>query len=195
MVEEQHVTQYGALMDPSCSWLENLLLHEYNECYLYWSCFETETDDEVKKIWERYFDMEVGHLHKAAELLQQYEGKEWQQVLPQGEFPELLRFAPQIDYVRKVLKNTVELTAAGEDYLPVDQADPQSPFFRYQEAVNKGGPEAVPSHCIIRTYQEKNGEDYRYQTKKHPVPALADRTADNTRLGRVPGASKTDPKG
>ena len=119
MVEEQHVTQYGALMDPSCTWLENLLLHEYNECYLYWSCFETETDDEVKKIWERYFDMEVGHLHKAAQLLQKYEGKEWQQVLPQGEFPELLRFAPQIDYVRKVLKNTVELTAPGFSLLPV----------------------------------------------------------------------------
>lgn len=189
MVEEEHVTQYGALLDPGCTWLENLLLHEYNECYLYWSCFETETDDEVKKIWERYFEMEVGHLHKAAQLLQKYEGKEWQQVLPQGEFPELLRFAPQIDYVRKVLKKTVELTAAGEDYLPVDQVAPDSPFFRYQEAANKGGPEAVPSHCIIRTYQEKKGEDYRYQTKKHPVPALADRTADNTRLGRVPGAA------
>lgn len=190
MVEEEHVTQYGALMDPSCTWLENLLLHEYNECYLYWSCFETETDDHVKKIWERYFDMEVGHLHKAAKLLQKYEGKEWQEVLPQGEFPELLRFEPQIDYVRKVLKNTVELTAGGEDYLSVDQIAPDSPFFRYQEAVNKGGPEAVPSHKIIWTYQEKNGEDYRYQTKKHPVPALADRTADNTQLGRMPETAK-----
>ena len=134
--------------------------------------------------------MEVGHLHRAARLLQKYEGKEWRQVLPQGEFPELLRFEPQIDYVRKVLKNTVELTAAGEDYLPVDHAAPDAPFFRYQEAVNKGGPDAVPSHCIIRAYQEKNGEDYRYQTKKHPVPALAGRTADNTQLGRVPGAAK-----
>lgn len=190
MVEEQHVTQYGALMDPSCTWLENLLLHEYNECYLYWSCLETETDDHVKKIWERYFDMEVGHLHKAAQLLQRYEGKEWQQVLPQGEFPELLRFAPQIDYLRKVLKSTVELTAAGEDYLPVDEIAPDSPFFQYQEAANKGGPEAVPSHCVIQTYQEKNGEDYRYQTKKHPVSALADRTTDNTQLGRVPGTPK-----
>ena len=111
-------------------------------------------------------------------------------MLPQGEFPELLRFEPQIDYVRKVLKNTVELTAGGEDYLPVDQIAPDSPFFQYQEAVNKGGPEVVPSHKIIWTYQEKNGEDYRYQTKKHPVPALADRTADNTQLGRMPETAK-----
>lgn len=191
MVEEQHVTQYGSLMDPNCTWLENLLLHEYNECYLYWSCIETETDDCVKKIWEQYFDMEVGHLHKAAQLLQKYEGKTWQQVLPQGEFPELLRFRSQIDYVRKVLKNTVELTAVGEEYQPVDRLAPDAAFFQYQEAVNKGGPKAVPSHCTIRTYQEHNGEDYRYQTKDHPVPALADRTADNTQLGRVPGVSQT----
>lgn len=144
----------------------------------------------MKKIWEQYFDMEVRHLHKAVRLLQKYEGKDWQQVLPQGEFQELLHFEPQIDYVHKVLKNTVELTAAGEDYPPIDQAAPDSPFFRYQEVVNKGGPEAVPSHCIIRTYQEEEGKDYRYQTKKHPVPVLADRTTDNTQLGRVPGAPK-----
>lgn len=186
MVEEQHVTQYGALMDPSCSWLENLLLHEYNECYLYWSCCETETDEYVKKIWEHSFDVEVSHLHKAARLLGKYEGKEWQQVLPQGEFPAPLRFEPQIDYVRKVLKNTVELTADCEEYTPVNCVAPDAPFFRYQAAVNKGGPDAVPSHRIICEYQEENGQDYRYQTKQHPVPALADRKTDNTELGRVP---------
>ena len=46
MVEEQHVTQYGGLMDPNCTWLENLLLHEYTECYLYDSFYE----DEVTQI-------------------------------------------------------------------------------------------------------------------------------------------------
>ena len=34
MVEEQHVTHYGSLIDPSMSWLEMLLWHEYQECYL-----------------------------------------------------------------------------------------------------------------------------------------------------------------
>lgn len=54
MIEEQHVTQYGALLDPGMTWLENLLLHEYTECYLYWSCVEDETDLHIKKIWERF---------------------------------------------------------------------------------------------------------------------------------------------
>ena len=33
-VEEEHVTQYESLMDPSATWLEMLLWHEYVECYL-----------------------------------------------------------------------------------------------------------------------------------------------------------------
>ena len=36
MIEEQHVTGYGALLDPSCTWLESWVMHEYTECYLYW---------------------------------------------------------------------------------------------------------------------------------------------------------------
>ena len=39
MIEEQHVTHYGSLLDPTCTWLENLLLHEYMECYLYYSFY------------------------------------------------------------------------------------------------------------------------------------------------------------
>ena len=50
MVEEQHVTHYGALLDPTCTWLENMLLREYMECYLYYSFFETEVDPYVKKM-------------------------------------------------------------------------------------------------------------------------------------------------
>lgn len=50
MIEEQHVTQYGALLDTKCTWLESLLMHEYTECYLYWSCFNDETDRPVKNL-------------------------------------------------------------------------------------------------------------------------------------------------
>ena len=40
MIEEQHVTQYGSLLDPNCTWLEGLLMHQYVEAYLYYSCME-----------------------------------------------------------------------------------------------------------------------------------------------------------
>ena len=33
MIEEQHVSLYGGLKDTTCTWLEELLMHEYTECY------------------------------------------------------------------------------------------------------------------------------------------------------------------
>lgn len=50
-IEEQHVTHYGSLEDPNASWFERLLLHEYNECYLYYSCMESEVNGRIKGYW------------------------------------------------------------------------------------------------------------------------------------------------
>ncbi len=184
MIEEQHVTQYGALLDTSCTWLENLLMHEYTECYLYWSCVEDETDPAVKRIWEQHFEQEVSHLHAAEELLKTYEGKEACQVIPEGTFPELLRFGPQKAYVRKVIKNTVTNTAMGEDpAVPVDTLPKDNTFHAYQQAVC---PDAarVASHQVISETIGNNGKDYRFEEKPHPVEALRDRTVDNITIAR-----------
>ena len=184
MIEEQHVTQYGALLDPACTWLENLLNHEYTECYLYYSCYEDETDEKVKKIWEQHFEQEVAHLHHAARLLQTYEGKDWYQVIPDGEFPQLLKFTPQKEYVRKVLKKTVCNTALKEDpAVPVSELPRDAAFFSYQAMVNTK-PESVPSHAVIEAQITAAGQDYRFEDKAHPIEELRSRTADNTTLAR-----------
>ena len=184
MIEEQHVTQYGALLDPACTWLENLLNHEYTECYLYYSCYEDETNDKVKKIWEQHFEQEVAHLHHAARLLQTYEGKDWYQVIPDGEFPQLLKFSPQKEYVRKVLKKTVCNTALLEDpSVPVSELPRDAAFFSYQATVNTK-PETVPSHAVIEAEIAAAGQDYRFEEKTHPIEELRSRTADNTTLAR-----------
>jgi rubrerythrin len=86
-----------------------LLWHEYCECYLYWSAYKTECDEKIKKLWEMNLDMEIGHLHKAAELLKKYEKKEWQQVISDGEFPAPISLHENVEYVRTVLKNTVNI--------------------------------------------------------------------------------------
>ena len=39
LIEEQHVTQYESLKDPNCTWLEQWVLHEYTEAYLYYSAY------------------------------------------------------------------------------------------------------------------------------------------------------------
>lgn len=182
-VEEQHTTLCGALRDTTCSWCEELLMNEYAECYLYHSLWLDETDKYVKRVWEQHFDDELVHLHKAAELLQRFDGKVWQQVLDKGEFPEPIRFGSNIEYIRNVLADTVNVTAHGEDYVEVTELPTDSKFFEYQSEVNVRDSD-VASHNVIGKYIADNGRDYRFQVAEHPVEELRDRNRDNTTVGR-----------
>ena len=183
MVEEQHVSQYGSLLNPCMSWLENLLAHQFTECYLYWSCYETETCPHIRDIWDFMFQQELMHLHIAENLLKEYEGKQWQQVIPDGEFPMPLVLESNIEYVRGVLGSTVQLTAKRESY--VDVCEMQSGTFAdYQNQVNLPK-ENVMSHRMIEDYIAAHGQDYRYETAPNPVEDLRDRKCDNTCVGRM----------
>ena len=184
MIEEQHVSQYGSLIDPVCSPLEKLLMHEYTEAYLYYSAYETETDKKLKAVWEEFFAQEIAHLHFAAELLKKYDKKDWQQVIPNANFPELLALSEQKAYVRNILKNTVNETGMREDFSTVDALSDAFDFFSYQKRVN-GSATGVASHEVIEKHIKELGEDYRYELKEHPVPALRKRDEDNYTVGRV----------
>lgn len=183
MIEEQHVSQYGSLIDPNRTPLECLLMHQYTECYLYYSCLQDETDPAVREIWSRFFEAETAHLHLAARLLEQYDGIPWQEVIPDGEFPTLLSLHSNIEYVRGVLAAQVDLTAHRETYVPADNLPDDSDFARYQELVNHAV-ESVPSHRVIERYMSRFGTDYRYETGLNPIEALQDRRHDNTSVGR-----------
>ena len=183
LVEEQHVSHYGSLMDVNCTWLENLLMHQYTECYLYYSCMETETCPQIKKVWERLFEQELAHLEKAAHLLWREEHKEWQQVVGEGTFPSPLQLCSNIPYVRSVLQSTVDLTACRESYARVSALEPETDFFRYQQHVNHDV-EGVASHTVIEKSIRRNGEDYRFETAPNPIAALRDRREDNVEIGR-----------
>ncbi len=183
MIEEQHVTQYGSLMDPTLTPFECMLMHEYGEAYLYYSCYQDETDKRIRKIWEEMFEQEVLHLHMAADLLKKYERKDWQQVIPVGDFPELLKFHSNKEYIRGVLES-VQLTAKGEDYCNVCDLPDGYRFYQYQGLVNLGKTTTVATHNVIKEYIRINGEDYRYQVKEHPIKELRSRTKDNTNVGR-----------
>lgn len=183
MIEEQHVSQYGSLLDPNCTWLENLLLHEYTECYLYYSFYQDELDVNVKSIWELHLQQEIAHLHKAVELLRKYENKDWQQVIPGGEFPKLLQFHDTRDYVRQILGQQILLTANREQYTPVPELSKNHDFFFYQNKVNHDV-NAVASHNVIAQHQQKYNVDYRAEAQTNPVQELTDRTVDNTTIAR-----------
>lgn len=187
MVEEQHVTQYESLMDPTSTWLECLLMHEYAECYLYYSAMSEETDEIAKKIWAMHYEQELAHLHYAASLLKKYEKKEWAQVIPDAEFPQLLTFNDNHEknkhYIRNILKNTVGNTSVLEEYTDLNNVPDDYQYFKYNAAINKT-PSAVASHKVIDSYISEFGEDYRFTVADHPVKSLRNRKEDNIDLGR-----------
>ena len=189
MVEEDHVTHYGSLLDVKATWLENLLMHQYTECYLYYSMLKTETVPAIKSIWERLLDQEISHLHAAAQLLCEEEGKHYTQVLGKNvAFPDVLKLESNIDYVRDILCKSVQVTPVKEKYSCVNNLADNADFFRYQNTVNKDFGE-IRSHTVIEDYIKKFGQDYRFEVDENPIEPLRKRTSDNTEVGRTPGAS------
>ncbi len=182
MVEEEHVTQYESLKDPNMSWLEQWLMHEYTECYLYFSVMNDESDPYIKNIWQEHFEMEVAHLKKVAELLKKYERKSVKDVCPDPEFPTLLKFGGNKDYIRKVLE-TVGYTSCNEEYVKVSELPEDNRFFCHLNRTN-GKDEKVASHLVIEQHIKKFGKDYRYEDSPHPIKKLQNRKCDNTCVGR-----------
>jgi hypothetical protein len=168
-IEEQHVTQYESLLDPSASWYEMLVMHEYNECYLYNSFMEQEVDPAAKKLWELHLSMELEHFRIACEMLKTYGKKEAEELLP-AEFPKAITFESNVDYVREVLREQVEFTAQETEIVPKDTLKKDSLYAKTQGVLNAGG---VPSEQVIKEHVKKQGKDYRYLLKgEHPVERL-----------------------
>ncbi|WP_018638015.1 hypothetical protein [Parafrankia elaeagni] len=165
MVEEEHVTQYESMLDPAESWFEQLVQHEYNECYMYYSFAAQEPDRRIRDIWELHLAMEIGQLQAATELLKRYDGREPEEILPAA-LPEPVRFEPNKEYVRDILADQVDLTSLGTGYV----MDSHRRFQERQAKVNAGG---VPSEQVIDDHRQRFGTDYRLETEgPHPVERL-----------------------
>lgn len=171
MVEEQHVTHYGSLLDPTCSWLKCAVMHELHEVYLYHSFAQQEVDPKVKKIWELHRDMEIGHLHDAMEMYKKAAGKDPAEFLPKR-LPKPTTFQSNIPYVRKVLEDQIMLTTKDTDYVNVKELPKDYRYFQWRSAVNG---DWVPSNEAIQEHIAKQGEDYRFMTAEYPLPAYRDR--------------------
>ena len=186
MIEEQHVTGYGSLIDPSSTMFESWVMHEYTECYLYYSCYQDETHPQIKKIWLEHFEQELNHLKIASDMLKKYEGRDWEQLFVGGaDFPALVKLKPNKEYIRDIIKS-VRLTGCFEDMVMIDELKDNDEFFKYQKVVNSKVAQ-TPSHVVIDKYIKKYGEDYRYEDKPSIEKTLRDRTVDNTDLGRKKG--------
>ena len=184
MIEEEHVSQYESLKDTNATWLEDLLMHEYTECYLYYSCMQTECDPMIRRIWEQCLIQEIAHLHKAKDLLWKYEHKDWMQVIPCGDFPQILALRPNVEYVREIIRTTTGNTQKEECVVPLQTLSKNDRFFEYQNTVNHSVCE-VASHIVIDRRIAERGVDYRFEVAPNPLKELQNRSCDNTELARV----------
>lgn len=184
LVEEEHVTQYGSLIDANSNPFECALWHEYCECYLYWSNYMTESDNRIKDIWARFYEIELSHLADARKMLKKYCKKDYDEVICNPQFPEPLSLHENIDYVREILATTVQFTGKMNDYKSVNLLDTDDRFFKYNAQFTKPITK-MPSHEVIKQKIIKDGTDYRYQTQSHPLKVMQNNTVDQTEVGIV----------
>jgi hypothetical protein len=166
MIEEEHVTHYESLLDPGETWWERLVNHEYNECYLYYSFMQTESDRRIKAIWELHLNMELEHLRVACDLMRQHDGREPEEVVA-PELPNVLTFEPNKGYLRELIATQVDLTTLGTGYV----REAHERFQRMQQALM--GDEPPASERVIDEHREQFGREYRLETEgPHPIDWL-----------------------
>lgn len=152
-IEEQHVTQYESIIDPSQSWLEQWLMHELMEVYNYYGCAQQETNPRIRALWERLLDYEIGQLSHVMELFKTHERRDPMELLPDT-LPDPIPFASQRDFVRQTLAAEVDLRARGADYVGANEEGAAS--LAYREYINSEG---SPSEAVAQGYIWRPGTE------------------------------------
>jgi hypothetical protein len=152
-IEEQHVTQYGSLLDPGETLLEKWLLLEANEVYNYYSCVESETNPRIKALWERFLDYELGHLNFVINLFKKYEQRDPAEILP-DRLPDPIAYQSQREFVRRTLQQEVGLRKDGTSFVGKEIESPVSQDYRRQ--MNSQG---SPSEAVALDYQWRPGTE------------------------------------
>jgi hypothetical protein len=165
-IEEQHVTHYESLLDPRASWFEMLAMHEYNECYLYHSFMQEESDPRIKKIWQMHLEMELEHLRIAGELMKKHEKRDARELFPK-EFPAPIKFQSNFDYIRDIMAKQTDFMAFETEFMPADKYPGNGRYEEYQKVVNRAD---VPSELVIEQHVDAKGGEYRQEVKgPHPL--------------------------
>ena len=139
-VEEEHVSMYESLIDPTESWFEKLLLHEFTEVCNYYTCVEDETDERIKKIWEMFLEYEIGHLKIAADLFKKHEKRDPEEVIG-NKIVIPNRFKSQKQYVTNILETQIQkrLSNEGMGYTEVKKLPDDWKSYAVQKKVSEEG--------------------------------------------------------
>ncbi len=155
-VEEEHVTMYESLIDPSETMWEKFLIHEFCEVCNYYTCAEDEVDLRIKKIWELFYELELGHLKIAIDLFKKYEKRDPEEIIGSTVvIPS--RFKSQKKYVQKVLeKETSKRLDTNGRYNVTDQLEQDWPSYKVQDKQNEIN---SPSENAVRLAVIQNDRD------------------------------------
>lgn len=155
-VEEEHVTMYESLIDPTESLYEKLLIHEFTEVCNYYNCMKDEDDDRLKDIWEQFMMFEIEHLHSAAELFKKHENKDPEEVIG-AKVLEPCHFESQKDYVTKILETQIDKRLDNNmGYTTIDELPENWSSYHVQKESGKDG---SPTEMVIRLIATSEGRD------------------------------------
>lgn len=155
-VEEEHVTMYETLVDPTETMFEKWLIHEFTEVCNYYNCYKDEIDDKLRLIWEEFMQMEIGHLQVAAEMFKKYEKRDPEEVIG-TELVLPCHFESQKEYVTNILENEVDKRLSKDQgYITVDNLPDDWASYKVQEMV---GEEGAPSEQAVYLASKSIGRD------------------------------------
>jgi hypothetical protein len=155
IVEEEHVTQYESLADPTETWLERWVLHEYTECANYYACLETEVDPRIKGLWELFLSYELEHLRMAGEALRRLQGTDPEELMGPEGLATPATFEENREYVTNVIKETSDLRLVlGGKWVTLDELPADWPSYSYQAAVHADG---AASETVVRLRMDAAG--------------------------------------
>lgn len=177
-IEEQHVTQYESIIDPSETLLEKWLLHEAAEAYNYYSCLQYESNPRIKQIWERMLEYELGHVRFVAELYESIERRDAAAVLS-TRLPEPVRYESHRDFVRQVLRCERDLSAAGTRFIERENESEETREYRHYMSS-----EGSPSAKVAGGYIWTPGTELMRATPAGPCPGQ--RIQPDTKGGTTP---------
>jgi len=171
-VEEEHVTMYESLIDPTESMYEKLLLHEFTEVCTYYNCMEDEKDEILKPVWEQFVDFELGHLAAAVELFKKHEKRDPEEVIG-SEIVYPCRFKSQKEYVSTVLREEVDKRlGVNMDYSKIKNLPDDWSSYKVQEKVSGEGSPTEMTIRVIST-QKKRDIILADEDLQKEVPALS----------------------
>ena len=155
-VEEEHVTMYESLIDPTESLFEKLLVHEFTEVCNYYTCLEDECDEKIKKIWEMFLDFELGHLKIASELFKKYEKRDPEEVIGEDIIIPC-RFKSQKEYVTKILTSEInKRLGTDRNYMTLDKLPDDWVSYKIQSAQNELGSPTENTIRIISLHHKRD---------------------------------------